>query len=238
MKRDISIIPLSEHQSLLIAADNSGAIGMKELDTVKTSYDIVAYYSFRVAFMECLSGGGKPISVVLHNFCSDDSWDSIMSGVQKGLKEVGHPDIPVTGSTESNFPLLQSALGLVVIGLMESPYVEPTYAYNNRKFAVIGSPLVGDAVMSENHQVLPLNLFQELCALDGTEILPVGSKGILHELKAMLDSPQITKDHVRCEVDVLKTSGPSTCILMAFPSELETKIKNLTRHLYHPLILC
>jgi hypothetical protein len=237
MKRDFSIIPLSEHQSLLIAADNSGAIGMKDLDTVKTSYDIVAYYSFRVAFMECLSGGGKPISVVLHNFCSDESWDSIMSGVQKGLKEAGYPDIKVTGSTESNFHLLQSALGLVVIGLMDGPYVEPTFSVNKKKFAVIGSPLVGEAVLSESHQVIPLNLFQELCALNGTEILPVGSKGILHELKTILDSPQITKDNVRCEVDLLKTSGPSTCILMAFPSELEVQIKNLTGHLYHPLIL-
>lgn len=238
MKRDLSIIPLNEMQSLVVAADNSGAIGMKELDMVKTSYDIVAYYSFRVAFMECLAGGGTPISVVLHNFCSDESWDAIMTGVQKGLKEAGYPNIPVTGSTESNFSLLQSALGMVVVGLIDSKNIKTSFSFDKKKFAVIGSPLVGEEVLTENQQVIPLPLFQELCSLEGAVILPVGSKGILHELRTMLGIAGITEDKVICELDVQKSSGPSTCTLIAFPLELEEKVKNLSGHLYHPLVIC
>lgn len=238
MKRDLSVIPLNERQSLLIAADNSGAIGMKELDVVRTSYDIVAYYSFRVAFMECLSGGGEPISVVIQNFCSDESWESIRNGVQKGLTETGRVDIPITGSTESNFPLLQSAMGIIVIGLTDCPYLDRKMIPGDWNYAVIGSPLVGEEVLMENLQVIPLSLFQELCSLEDVVILPVGSKGILHELRTLLDNFELSQDDVICELDVTKTSGPATCILIAFQSEWESKMKKLTGYLYHSLLLC
>ena len=51
-------------ETLVLASDNSGGIGLKDMDMVKTPYDIVAYYGFRVAVMECMAAGGAPISVV------------------------------------------------------------------------------------------------------------------------------------------------------------------------------
>lgn len=235
MKRDVSIIPMNERESLVIASDNSGAIGLKEKDFVKTPYEVVAYYGFRVAVMECMAAGGGPLSVVIHNFCEDDSWEAIVNGVGRGLAEMGMLVVPITGSTESNFTMLQSALGMVVIGKRDRDFQEKPVSAAMMKFAVIGSPLVGQEVLDKESEVLSLSLFQEICQLDHVVIVPVGSKGVLHELKIMLGDHELVEEGWRCEVDLLKSAGPSTCVLIAFPPNNEPAIKQLTSDLYHPL---
>lgn len=238
MKRDVSIISLSEKEALVIAADNSGGIGLKEQDLVKTPYDVVSYYGFRVAVMECMAAGGKPISIVLHNFCDDHAWDLLLAGIEKGLEELGlKGDVSVTGSTESNFTMLQSALGMIVLGKRESTYVDEV-SFENRKMAVIGSPLVGNEVLEQEKDVIPLPLFHELCELEDVVIVPVGSKGILYELKNMLDEPSIVEDSLICDVDVNKTAGPATCVLIAFKTDLETFLQEKCGYLYHSVNRC
>ena len=44
-------------ETLVLASDNSGGIGLKDMDMVKTPYDVVAYYGFRVAVMEWIALG-------------------------------------------------------------------------------------------------------------------------------------------------------------------------------------
>ncbi|MCQ6276947.1 ATP-binding protein [Bacillus sp. V3B] len=235
MKRDVLVIPMNEWESLVISSDNSGAIGLKEKDVVKTLYEVVAYYGFRVAVMECMAAGGVPLSVVIHNFCEDDSWEAIVNGVGRGLAEMGMVTVPITGSTESNFMMLQSALGMVVIGKRDRDFQEEPIAAMEMKLAVIGSPLVGKEVLDKEREVLPLSLFQEICQLDDVVVLPVGSKGVLHELKVMLGDHKLVEDDWNCEVDLRKSTGPSTCILIAFPPNAEPIIKQLTSDFYHPL---
>ena len=238
MKRDVTEIILNENEVLVLASDNSGGIGLKDMDMVKTPYDVVAYYGFRVAVMECMASGGVPISVVMHNFCGDDPWKDLVSGVEKGLQELGLTNVPITGSTESNFSLLQSALGMIVIGKRDRAIPEETILFDQMKFAVIGSPLVGEEVLNKESEVLPLSLFHSLCQLDDVVILPVGSKGVLHELEVMLGEEGLSDSAIRCEVDLRKTSGPSTCILIAFPPVLESTIRKQASKLYHPLTWC
>ena len=154
--------------------------------------------------------------LLLHNFCDDHAWDLLLAGIEKGLEELGLKGaVSVTGSTESNFTMLQSALGMIVLGKRESTYVDEV-SFENRKVAVIGSPLVGNEVLEQENDVIPLSLFQELCELEDVVIVPVGSKGILYELKNMLDDPSIVGDRLICDVDVSKTAGPATCVLIAF----------------------
>ena len=57
---DALTAPFDDESSLVIACDNSGGIGMKEGDVVKVPYEVTAYYSFRVAVMECIAAGGTP----------------------------------------------------------------------------------------------------------------------------------------------------------------------------------
>jgi len=234
MKRDITIIPLSEKDSLVIASDNSGGIGLKEHDLVRTPYEIVSYFSLRVAAMECIAAGGVPFSVMIHNFCSDDSWQAIVAGAERGLDELGlKSNVQISGSTESNFQLLQSALGIIVMGKRERSFAEAKFSLDKMKIAVIGSPLVGEEVLERGSEVLPLSLFKELSLLEDVILLPVGSKGVFHELKVMTGDEGLSLESVSCDVDLVKTSGPSTCILAAFPAVLEPVVKEMTARLYH-----
>lgn len=233
--RDILSIPVQEEFSLIIASDNSGAIGEKEADLIHVPYDMVAYYSFRVAAMECIAAGGLPFSVVIHNFCGNEQWKELVVGIQKGLFELGLSEVPITGSTESNFSLVQSAVGLIVVGkkplgkTTELPFSE------HLKFAVVGTPLVGNEVIEQENKVVPLSIFQEISTLNDMVIWPVGSKGILHEMNQIFPDEKYTKESLVTNLDVLKSSGPATCFITVYQEKHEEKIRNLAKNYFHPL---
>ncbi|MEH7178361.1 ATP-binding protein [Neobacillus vireti] len=233
--RDVITIPLHGEESLIIATDNSGSIGRKEQDQVKVSYETVAYYSFRVAVMECIAAGGKPFSVVLHNFCGNDAWGELVKGIKKGLKELNLQDVPITGSTESNFHLQQSAIGVVVLGKKQADKETELHYSPRFKLAVIGSPLVGNEVVDFGDQVAPLSIFWEVSSLRQVNIWPVGSKGILNELNQMFRTLSFAKDDIGINLDVLKSSGPSTCFIVVFEQDQEEEIKSLAAGYFHPL---
>ncbi|MFJ7683123.1 ATP-binding protein [Peribacillus butanolivorans] len=219
---DSLILPFTESQSLVVSCDNSGGIGLKEKDLVQVPYEVVGYFSFRVAVMECLAAGGSPMTVVLHNFCGDEAWEALKIGVMKGMDEIGL-DLSITGSTESNMPLLQSALGLMVIGKRRNERVMKPIL--QRKMALIGRPLVGEEVMKQQEWIAPLSLYKSLCDLEEVQVLPVGSKGIANEWKHLDPSGEGVSAHIRSKVDIEKSSGPSTCFLIAYPEHLEDEIK-------------
>jgi hypothetical protein len=227
---DSLILPFSESDSLIVSSDNSGGIGLKEKDLVHVPYEVVGYYSFRVAVMECLGVGGRPVSVVLNNFCGDEAWEDLTRGVRKGLYELGMEGLPITGSTESNMPLLQSALGLMVIGKRVNERVKKQQPL--RKIALIGRPLVGEEVMEQQEWVAPLSLYKSLCEMVGVQALPVGSKGIAYEWGHLDQSGEGVSMHISNKVDIEKSSGPSTCFLIAYPEQLEEEIKQRSGPLF------
>lgn len=234
--RDILSIPFHEECcSLIIASDNSGAIGAKKDDHIHVPYETVAYYSFRVAVMECIAAGGIPVSVVIHNFCGNKVWNELVIGVQKGLLELGFNEVSITGSTESNFSLVQSAVGLIVVG--KKPFgTTRELTYSERlKFAVVGMPLVGNEVIEHENKVVPLPVFQEISRLKDVVIWPVGSKGILHEMNQMFTERKFTKESLITVLDVLKSSGPATCFITIFQDKDEEKIRKLTNNYFYPL---
>ncbi|MDR7077568.1 hypothetical protein J2Y03_002592 [Neobacillus niacini] len=233
--RDVITIPINGDESLIIASDNSGAIGMKEHDQVHVSYQTVAYFSFRVAVMECIAAGGKPFSVVLHNFCGNDSWGELVKGIEKGLEELNRQDVSITGSTESNFHLQQSAIGLVVLGKKHVDKQNELHISSHHKFAVIGSPLVGNEVVDFANQVVPLLTFLEVSKLKDVITWPVGSKGILTELNQIFPTKVFTKDRLEINLDVIKSSGPSTCFIIVYDQDQEDEIKRLAAGYFHSL---
>ena len=233
--RDIVTIPFNGEDSLIIACDNSGGIGIKEQDLVHVPYETVAYYAFRVAVMECIAAGGEPILVVLHNFCGNEPWDELVSGIEKGLCELQLSDVKITGSTESNFSLLQSALGLVVLGKKPSARMPDLAFYTDLRVAVIGLPLVGNEVIEQQDQVVPLSIFKEVSRIEEVMLWPVGSKGILYELNQMFPHEEITEEMVITNVDILKSAGPATCFLAVVQPDQEQTLRKITGSMFHSL---
>ncbi|MGE8207351.1 ATP-binding protein [Heyndrickxia sp. NPDC080065] len=234
--RDALIIPLNETENIIITTDNSGAIGMRTDDVVKVPYDIVAYFSFRVAVMECMAAGGEPFSVVINNFCPEESWGEMKAGVQKGVAELGMKALPVIGSTESNFQLMQSAIGITVLGKMINKEEKEQPIGSSTHFAIIGSPLVGNEVIEQSKLVAPLSLFAWMCQQENiTHIVPIGSKGILYKLNKL--QPQLEAKDIKSDLNLIKTSGPATCFLIAYHQNIEDIIVKKSGSYFHRLCI-
>lgn len=224
MKRDVLMLPLTEEELFVIASDNSGAIGEKEADVVSVSYETVIYYGLRVAVMECMAVGAKPVAIVVQNFVGDHLWEKFEQVVKRICEELSTPPLPITGSTESNFSLEQSALGLVVLGRVKKSELKVGVTPKDAKIAVIGTPLVGNEVMEQNEKVAPLSLFQSLLNHRGVyEIIPCGSKGMIHEYRLITGAQEL--EHPT--IDVTKSAGPATCFLMTYDEKWEAEIKHI-----------
>ncbi|WP_163102383.1 ATPase [Peribacillus alkalitolerans] len=205
---------------------------MKEHDVVKADYEAVYEFALRVALMECMAFGATPISVVVHNFIDPLIWKPIKRVTEEVCMQVGLKEMPVTGSSESNFTLLQSALGVMVVGKVHKKEVRNDVTASSASYAVIGSPLVGEEVLSQGNEILPLPLFRRLLDLTGIyEILPVGSKGIAEEFTHF--SPL----ELECELDIHQSGGPATCVIISYDKKCEDIIKETTNTYFHPIIL-
>lgn len=234
--RDVLILPFNGDESIVVACDNSGGIGLKEMDAVQVPYDMVAYYSFRVAVMECLAAGGNPFAVTVQNFCGEGAWGELIIGINRGIAELGLEELQITGSTESNFPLVQSAVGLTVLGKKKTSRTDlrPHFTDDTR-IAVIGKPLVGDEVMENEAEAVPLVVFQQLCALEDVTLLPVGSKGIYFELNELFSNRTFKGAEIISDLDIHKSSGPSTCVLAVFNKKKKRDIMTLTGSYFYEI---
>ncbi|MBT2758191.1 ATP-binding protein [Mesobacillus foraminis] len=232
--RDVLQIPFSEEEMIVIASDNSGGVGQKDADAVSVPYEVVSYYSFRTAVMECIAAGANPFAAILQNFCGENAWEALKAGIKKGLMELKIEDIEITGSTESNFALLQSAAGITVLGRKRKQEGGWGLAYTSQSaIGIIGSPLVGNEVVEQETEVAPLALFYKIATMDGVVTLPVGSKGILHELNQLFEHRCFQEKQVHTDLDLLKSSGPSTCFIVAYPREKASEVKSAAGRYFH-----
>ena len=231
--RDGTMIPLDD-EYLVITSDNSGGIGEKEHDIVNVPYDVLSYFAFRVAAMENIALGATPLSVVLHNFCGGAKWDELVSGIERGKRELGMNELTITGSSETNMALLQSALGVVVIGRKRRNELPEVRLSEGFRLAVIGKPLVGEEVVNESSAIAPLDLFRWVSEQEGVRaVLPVGSKGILYELNELLSDDEVMDEQVMVDLDVHKSSGPSTCFIVAYREEVEEQLRERAVEFFH-----
>ncbi|MCF6137478.1 ATP-binding protein [Pseudalkalibacillus berkeleyi] len=230
--RNAIVEHLSNDDYLIITNDNSGGIGEKEQDFINVSYDLLSYYAYRVAVVECMATRGVPKSILLHNYCGEEHWDKLVSGVKTGLSEIGLDYVPINGSSESNYHLKQSAIGLVLIARSKAPNIRIPSLEPDYQFAVIGEPLVGQEVTEYKEQIAPLSVIQTISTLEKVYMWPVGSKGILTELNQMIGSDV---KQIESKLDLLKSAGPSTCVIIAYPSRHTKEIKKLSKDLFYPL---
>src|SRR5699024_3253860 len=170
-------------EELVVASDDSGSFRENAFDEISVPDDSVGYPVFRVADRECAAAGVVPFAIIMHNDNGDDVWGSLINGMRRGFTELRNQELPITGSTESNFTLKQSATSMTILG--KRPRKEVDRRFNRHcHVAIIGKPLVGNEVLAEPESVAPLWLFQWFCEQDEVlGIIAVGSKGILSELK-------------------------------------------------------
>lgn len=218
------VLPLQGKGDLIIATDNSGAIGEKELDELIVSYEEVAYYLFRVTFMDMLAAGAWPKSLILQNFNGDEAWSPLLKGLQQGMAEAKIAQLPITGSSESNFDLKQSATSVTMIG-QEVKKEDLTWKDALKKeynLAVIGKPLVGAEVLQNPDEIASLENFSWLSQREEIlALIPIGSKGIRAELKKVEENLSVNLPKI---LDLEKSAGPSTCYIVIYQKDFEEKL--------------
>lgn len=229
--RDLTFISINEKQLLVIACDSSGGLGNKERDIIKVSPDILGYYTTNVALYEILSIGAEPITIV--NTLSvemNNTGKEIIKGIKRAIKPLSfRDDLIITGSTEENFPVCQTGIGITVIGIIDKNKWEIPRTKKGALAVVIGIPKLGGEVLAdEGREIFSLEILLELKKLPFIlEILPVGSKGILFELEEMAR----TNDLNLCifsdiKVDLYKSAGPATCAIVSLEEKYYTLLKD------------
>lgn len=223
LKLNHDILRVSEN--ILIATDNSGSIGEKEFDQVKIPYNRVAYYLFRVAYMESLAAGASPKAILLNNFNGDSAWEKLIDGLKKAFDELEIPMLTIEGSTESNFELKESATSLSIIGVeVQTESIEWSNQLKEAySIAVIGEPFVGEEVVIHEEELPSLKKFHHLAKREEVlALIPVGSKGIESAIREI--SPDLSVRFPE-RINVKKSAGPATSYIVLYKKGFDLNFK-------------
>ncbi|WP_339215674.1 hypothetical protein [Solibacillus sp. FSL W8-0372] len=208
-----------EVNGLIVTIDNSGCIGTKEHDLVKVPNEITAYFTARTAILEQLCAGAIPVQLLMANFSGDNVWNEYAEGFKKAFNEMALNMPPLTGSSETNFSALQSAVSLTIIG-------EKQFSGDrtNCLYYIVGEPLVGNDVVENFDKIANLKeLFEGLQSGIIEAIWPTGSKGIGTEIKRFIG------EEYSAAINLEASAGPSCAVLVAVKKEYEeTFKKNMT----------
>lgn len=194
----------------ILTTDNSGGIGEKKGDIVAVSDRVTAYYAARVALLEQWSANAEPVTVLIHNFSGSSSWGNYVQGVRELFREAGL-DVPtISGSTETNIELVQSAVAVTMIGKKKQPHAAPDFTW-----FTYGVPLVGNEVTEQTEEIASIRKIHEAIKSGIVhQAWPVGSCGIAEEVRNMTGN---NKAIVETVLDTKKSAGPSTVVLLAIP---------------------
>jgi len=208
---------------MVVGCDSSGGIGPKPLDKVKVDAHTLGRFTARVALMEVLSTGAKPICLV-NTLCvePEPTGFEIVQGIREEMQQSGlDSKFAVTGSSEKNVPVRQTGLGVTVIGIATRNRLRIGCSKKKNIVASIGIPLVGSEVLCGEGKGLVADTkdLLKLLNLDFVrEVVPVGSHGVLHEAKTIAKESHLRLQLAqRVEVDVRKSAGPATVILATLP---------------------
>jgi hypothetical protein len=213
-RRDLTVVPLAGPNSLVIACDSCGAIGVKEGDVLKLPPRIAGKFTARVALTEVLCSGATPVTITNGAACEmEPTGREVILGIQEELRHAGLNDIVLTGSTEENFTTSMTALAITVIGVAKEGELKFGRAVKGDKLLLLGRPSVGAEVDLDSAGFYA-QIRQLLSMPDVREIVPVGSKGVAHEAETLAALNGMSYVPYETEIDTIKSAGPATCLLV------------------------
>lgn len=217
--RDLTVLTLPGGGRLLVACDAAGGIGPKLHDQVAVPGEVLGRLTARVALMEVLAAGGKPLLLV--NTASvepDPTGAAILAGIRQEALLAGLGTDAITGSFEKNIPTVQTGLGVTALAL--APQGGPRLARPGDLVLAVGRPKVGSEVRVDDPEIADLPLVRWLASQPLVhDILPVGSRGIAAEAADLAASAGLSLEWLEGEEgwDLAKSAGPATCLLVAAP---------------------
>ncbi len=220
-ERDVRIIRLDRRKCLVVSCDSSGAIGSKALDQFKCPPEIVGKFAARVALMETLATGAKPICIASPLAVEPTpTGKRILRGIRSEMKYAGlDPHTPIVQSTEKNFKTKQTGVGLTAVGLADPSSLKIGRCMVGDEVFALGTPYVGAKVrFGERRHIIadPRDVSMLLRYGFIHEVIPVGSTGIMHEAEVMaMDSGLRFRPDNYEQNTLTESAGPATVILYA-----------------------
>lgn len=194
------------HDRFVVSVDNAGSVGELPGDDIYATNETAAYYTARVTLLEQWCAGSMPTHILLANFTGDAAWTGYVNGIKQLYEELDLVCPPVTGSTETNFQMKQSAFSITMIG--EKKWELPTQL-ERMHYYVIGEPLVGQQLVDNAEKAVSMQqLYNALQQGVVAAVWPTGSKGIGHELERFIGN-------ATANVNLQASAGPSTAVIVA-----------------------
>lgn len=189
-----------------------------ELDAVACPAEISGYFTTLVTLAELLAFGAKPVLVTDNlSFAMEPHGKEAIAGVHRALTEAGYPQCPVTGSTEENVPARQTAMGITILGVAPKEIRDQRVIRSGDVCYLIGLPLVGNQVMENLDEIKTLEYLPLFSRVEKIgDVLPVGSKGVRHEMMEMAKTHSMEWRMEDLDSSLLdRSAGPATCFLVA-----------------------
>lgn len=223
--RDISLLNIGG-KTLTVACDSCAGVGRLPEDIIYADGYTTGYRTAFVPLAETLSLGSTPkLLVNTLSISMDEYGRSILKGIDDAAKDATllGEDV-ITGSTEDNFNVPVTALGVTVIGELNGNL--PSQIETELCVYLAGKPKYGAEVLNSEGEILTFSaitkIIDMLCPAD---FIPVGSKGIAYEIEQMelaLNAQFSPKNGV--SVDMKKSAGPATCAIFASGEILDVGI--------------
>lgn len=222
--RDLTLVDFHDEYLLAVSCDSTGGIGDKPHDVVRTSPFMVGYHTAKVALMELLCVHGEPF--LLSDTLSvemDPTGAEIMRGIDALLKEYDpQHSIAVTGSTEENFRVSATGLGVTVMGRIDKRHWPLKKTETQDLAVMVGDAKCGEEVLkTEKEKSLMLHHVKTLRELSYVrEVVPGGSRGMAHEIALVERTSKIRFLPAEGEKPLLYHScGPASALLVTLREE-------------------
>lgn len=217
--RDISLIDWNGREYLAIACDVCASIGEKNHDVLRVPLSVVGAFNCRVVLMELLALGAEPIACThLVGNEYDYTGKSLLAGLESELEKAGYNNLEMNGSSEENMATHTTCVGVTMLGRISKERIEKKIVGSGDLLVLLGRPLVGRDVLEKPEHIVSYDDVRNLHNIDGvSDILPIGSKGIVYEAQAMANHHHV---HFQVDQDLMDSAllrvsgGPATALLV------------------------
>lgn len=230
---DLVVLKLPTGHSIVVGSTSSGAVGPNSLDKIKVDGWVLGKYLARVALMDVAAVGAFPLllSVTL-GVKKEPFGREILEGTRHEALILGlEPNQVLLEKTEENFDVVQTGAGLTVVGLANEADLRLARTLPGDLLVAVGKPKVGD-------EVLPAEVRGEVADLKSMillshrkfvhDIFPVGPFGIANEARTMAFAVGRQIKFIEdTEIDLEKSAGPATVMLVTIDCESFEELKSL-----------
>ncbi|HUK50425.1 MAG TPA: hypothetical protein VLV18_05270 [Terriglobales bacterium] len=231
--RDLLLLPIGGSRLFAMSCDAAGGIGAKLRDRVKTSPRVVGRFTARVAMMEVLAIGADPVSVAATlSVEPKPSGNQILKGIKDEIREARTGKLPILCSSEKNVTVSQTGIGVTVLGVLRRSQVMIGKCKPGDELVAIGEPRVRKEVLEGARRGIIADT-GDVCKLRNLdfvhELIPVGSKGILHEATTLANDSELVLRLANSNIDLRKSAGPSCVLLCAIANGTFDQLKRVMK---------